>query len=80
MTFIGEGGLVVGGLFKAAGVGVDDVKGVDERDLRWWLMAYELKGPLVSMNSLISASDYSIRSSLWATSYSAYDTDLLFLL
>jgi len=35
VTFIGEGGSAIGGLFKTAGVRVvDDVKGVDERDLR----------------------------------------------
>jgi hypothetical protein len=34
VAFIGEGGLAVGRLFKTAGVGVDDVKGVNKRDLR----------------------------------------------
>ena len=35
MAFIGEGGLAVGRLFKIARVGVvDDIKGVDKRDLR----------------------------------------------
>jgi hypothetical protein len=33
VTFVGEGGSAVGGSFKIAGVGVDNV-GVDERDLR----------------------------------------------
>ena len=34
VTFIGKGGSAVGRLFEIAGVGVGDVKGVDERDLR----------------------------------------------
>jgi len=78
VTFIGEGGSAVGGLFKTAGVGVDDV-GVNKRDLRRRLIIYELKGPSLSINSLISASNHSVGSSSWATSYSAYSTDLLFL-
>jgi len=79
VTFVGEGGSAVGGSFKTAGVGVDNV-GVNERDLRRWLIIYELKGPSLSMNSLISISDHSVGLSLWATLYSAYSTDLLFLL
>ena len=43
-------------------------------------MAYKLKGPLLLINSLISSSKHSVRSSSWATSYSAYGTNLLFLL
>ena len=66
MTFVGEGGSAVGGgLFETAGVGVvDDVEGVNERDLRRWLIIYELKGPLLLMNSLISISDHSVGLSL----------------
>jgi len=79
VTFIGKGGSAIGGLFKTARVGVDDV-GVNERDLRRRLIIYELKGPLLLINSLISASDHSVGSSLWATLYSACGTDLLFLL
>jgi len=80
VTFIGEGGLAVGRLFKTAGVGVGDVKGVNERNLRRRLITYELKGPLLLMYSLISLSDHSVGSSLWAILYSAYGTNLLFLL
>jgi len=64
VVFVGEGGLAVGRSFEIAGVGVGDVEGVDERDLRRWLMVYELKGPSVLMNSLISISDHSIGLSL----------------
>ena len=62
--FVGEGGLAVGRLFKTAGVRVGNVKGVNKRDLRRWLIAYKLKGPSVLMNSLISISNYSIGLSL----------------
>jgi hypothetical protein len=60
VTFIGKGGSVVKGSFKAAGVGVDDIKGVNKHNLRRWLMAYKLKSPLVSINSLISISNHSV--------------------
>jgi hypothetical protein len=80
VTFITKGGLVIKRSFKAAGVGVDDIKGVNKRNLRRWLMAYKLKGPSVLINSLISVSDYSIWLSLWAMLYSTCSTDLLFLL
>jgi len=80
VTFVGKGGSAVGRSFKTAGVGVGDVKGVNKRDLRRQLITYELKGSLLLMYSLISLSNYSIRLSLWATSYSAYSTNLLFLL
>ena len=79
VTFIGEGGSAIGGSFKTAGVRVDNVR-VNKRDLRRRLITYELKGPSLSMNSLISASNHSIGSSSWATSYSACGTNLLFLL
>ena len=45
VTSVGEGSLAVGRLFKIARVRVGDVKGVNKRDLRWWLITYELKGP-----------------------------------
>jgi hypothetical protein len=80
ITFVGEGGSAIGRLFKTARVRVGDVKGVNKRDLRRWLITYELKGPLLLMYSLISVSNHSIGSSLWAMLYSAYSTNLLFLL
>jgi len=80
VTFVGEGGSAVGRLFETAGVGVGAVKGVDERDLRRRLIIYKLKRPLLSMYSLISISNYSIGLSSWAILYSAYSTNLLFLL
>ena len=64
VTFIGEGGSAVGRSFKIARVGVGDVKGVNERNLRRRLITYELKGPSLLMYSLISLSNYSIGSSL----------------
>ena len=82
VTSVGKGSSAVGGgLFETAGVGVvDDVKGVDERDLRRRLMIYKLKRPLLSIYSLISLFNYSVGLSSWATLYSACGTDLLFLL
>jgi hypothetical protein len=81
MAFMGEGSLSIGGLSKAARARVaDNIKGVDGRDLRRQLMTYELKGPSVSMNSLISTSDHSVWLSLWAILYNTCSTDLLFLL
>ena len=56
MTLIDKGGLAVEGrLFKIAEAGVNGC------NLRWRLITYKLKGPLVLMNSLIFASDYSIK-------------------
>ena len=66
MIFIGEGSLAVGRLFKIAGIGtgvVDEIKGVNECDLRRWLIIYKLKGPSLLIYSLISIFDYSVRSS-----------------
>ena len=60
MTFISEGGSAIGRLFKTAGVGVGDVKGVNKRNLRRRLIIYKLKGPLLLIYSLISLSDYSV--------------------
>ena len=80
MTFVGKGGSAVGRSFKIAGVRVGAVKGVNKRDLRRRLITYELKRPSLSIYSLISASNYSVGLSSWATLYSAYSTNLLFLL
>jgi len=80
VTFIGKGGSAVGRSFKTARVRVGAVKGVNKRDLRWRLIIYKLKRPLLLIYSLISASDYSIGLSSWATLYSTYSTNLLFLL
>jgi len=63
VTFVGEGGSAVGRLFKTAGVGVGDVKGVNKRDLERRLITYELKGPSLLMYSLISLSNHSVGSS-----------------
>jgi hypothetical protein len=60
VTFIGKRGSVIGGSFKAARVGVNNIKGVNKYNLRQWLMVYKLKSPLVLINSLISASNHSI--------------------
>ena len=78
VMFVGKGGSVAGRSFKTAGV-ADNIR-IDGHNLRRRLMTYELKGPSVLMNSLISASDHSIQSSSWAMSYSAYGIDLLLLL
>ena len=65
MTFVGEGGSAVGGSFETAGVGVvDDVEGVNERDLRRRLITYKLKGPSLLIYSLISVSGHSVGLSL----------------
>jgi hypothetical protein len=79
VTFIGKGSLAVGRSFKTAKAGVADDIRIDGRNLRRQLMTYKLKGPSVSINSLISTSDHSVRSSSWATSYSACGIDLLLL-
>jgi hypothetical protein len=65
VTFVGKESSAIGGLFKAVKARVaDDIRGVDGRDLRQWLMIYKLKGPSLLINSLISASNYSIGLSL----------------
>jgi hypothetical protein len=65
VAFMGEGSLSIKGLFKAAKARVaDNIKRVNGCDLRRQLIIYKLKGPLVLINSLISASDYSVRLSL----------------
>jgi len=62
VTFVGKGSLAVGERsFKTAKAGVvDDIKGVNRRDLRQRLITYKLKGPSLLINSLISASNHSI--------------------
>ena len=80
ITFIGKGGSAIGRSFKTARVKVGNIKGVNKRNLRQRLITYKLKGPLLLIYSLISLSNYSIGSSLWAILYSAYSTNLLFLL
>jgi hypothetical protein len=64
VTFIGKGSLAIKGRsFKIARAGVaDDIK-VNRRNLRRRLMIYKLKGLLLSINSLISVSDYSVQLS-----------------
>jgi len=79
VTFVGKGGSAIGRSFKTARVGVGDVKGVNKRDLKRRLITYKLKGPLLLIYSLISSSNHSVGSSSWATLYSAYNTNLLFL-
>ena len=51
ITFVGKGGLAIGRSFKAAGVRVGDVKGVNKRDLRRRLITYKLKDPLLLIYS-----------------------------
>jgi len=63
VTSVGEESSAVGRLFETAGVRVDDVKGVNKRNLRRRLIMYELKGPSLSIYSLISLSNYSVGSS-----------------
>ena len=79
VTSIGKGGSAVGKSFEITRVKVDDIKGVNKHNLRQQLIMYKLKGPSLLIYSLISVFNYSIRSSLWATLYSTYSTDLLFL-
>jgi hypothetical protein len=64
VTSVGEESSAVGRLFKTARVRVGEVKGVNKRNLRRRLITYELKGPSLSIYSLISLSNYSIGSSL----------------
>ena len=64
VTSVGEESLAVGRLFKTARVRVGEVKGVNKRNLRRRLITYELKGPSLSIYSLISLSNHSIGSSL----------------
>jgi hypothetical protein len=61
VTFIGKGSLAIGGrLFETAEAGVADDIRINRCNLRRRLMTYKLKSPLLSINSLISTSDYSI--------------------
>ena len=80
VMFISKGSSAVGKSFKTARVEIDEVKGVNKYNLRQQLMTYKLKGPLLLIYSLISSSNYSVGLFSWATSYSTYSTDLLFLL
>ena len=60
-AFIGEGGLAVVRLLEVAEAGVvDNIKKINRRDLRQQLIIYELKGPLLLINSLIFLSNYSV--------------------
>jgi hypothetical protein len=55
ITFINKESLAIGGrLFKTAEARVN------RHNSRQQLIIYKLKGPLVSMNSLISTSDHSV--------------------
>ena len=64
-AFIDKGGLAIIKLFKVAKVGVvDNIKKVNRRDLKQWLIIYKLKGPLLLINSLISIFNYFIGLSL----------------
>jgi len=62
VTFVGKGSLAIGERsFKTAKARVvDDIKGVNRRDLRRWLITYKLKGPLLLINSLISVFNHSV--------------------
>ena len=65
LIFVGKKSLAIGELFKIAEAKVvDNITGVNRCDLKQWLIIYELKGPLVPINSLISIFNYSIRLSL----------------
>ena len=55
ITSVGEGSSAVGRLFKTARVRVGN-----ERNLRRRLITYKLKGPLLSIYSLISTSNHSV--------------------
>jgi hypothetical protein len=73
VIFIDKGSLAIKGrLFKTAEAEVNRCNS------RRRLIIYKLKGPSVSMNSLISVFNYSIQSSLWVTLYSIYGINLLF--
>jgi hypothetical protein len=63
VTFVGKGSSAVGRLFETAKAGVADDTRVNGRNLRRRLITYELKGPSLSIYSLISISDHSIGSS-----------------
>jgi hypothetical protein len=64
VIFIGKGSLAIGRSFKTAKARVvNDIK-INRCNLKRRLMIYELKSPLLLINSLISASNYSIELSL----------------
>jgi hypothetical protein len=61
IIFINKRSLVIEKrLFKIAKARVADNIKINKYNLRWWLMIYKLKGPLVLINSLISISNYSV--------------------
>jgi hypothetical protein len=60
VSFVGKGSSAVGRSFETAEAGVADDIRVNGHNLRRRLMTYELKGPSLLINSLISASNYSI--------------------
>ena len=65
VTFISKGGSAIGRSFKTAKARVvDNIKGVNRRDLKQRLIIYKLKSPLLLIYSLISISNYSIGLSL----------------
>jgi hypothetical protein len=66
IIFISKGSLFIKGrLFKIAKARVvDNIKGVNRRNLKRWLIIYKLKGLLVLMNSLIFISNHFIGLSL----------------
>ena len=75
LIFISKESSCIGGrLFKVAKAKVN------RYNLRQRLIIYKLKGPLLLINSLISIFNYSVGLSSWAILYSAYSTNLLFLL
>ena len=60
-AFIGERGLAVKRLFKAAKAKTaDNIKRINRYNLRRQLIIYKLKGPLLLIYSLISISNYSV--------------------
>ena len=64
VIFISKGGLAIGRSFKTAKIRVDDIKKVNKHNLKWRLITYKLKGPLLLIYSLISLFNYSIGLSL----------------
>ena len=66
IIFIGKRSLFIGeGLFKIARVKVvDNIKGFNKYNLKWRLIIYKLKYPLLLIYSLISIFNYFIRLSL----------------
>ena len=65
-AFVGEGGSVIKRrLFKLARAKiVNNIKEVNRRNSRQWLIKYELKSSLLLINGLISIFNYSVELSL----------------